>query len=123
MSRKISVPNYYIGIVLILQVFFAKKSRKMQHLQAKTQPWPGNPALIRFYVHQNDVRADPLDAIPGDHEVVPGAQQPEKPAGAGHHDGVDAPLGQLDDGVADKAQPPSVVDADDLLAVQVRKFM
>ena len=104
-----------------MQVFFAKKSIKNQVLQQKSGSGTGHTALIRFYVYKNDVRADPFDAIPGDHEVVPLPKQSPKPAGAGHNKGCDTPLRQLDDGIIYKAQPPPVVNTNDFLAMQVGK--
>ena len=96
---------------------------KLHFLQQKTGSVPGYAAFFRFYVYQNDIRADPLHAAPGDHKVVPLSEKSEIPAGAGDDQGVDAALRQLDNCIADKAQPPPVVDTDDLFAVQVGKFV
>ena len=101
--------------------FFAKIQEKSYFLWQKTGPWPGNTASIRFYVYQNDIRTDPLDAIPGDHEVLSGAPKTEKAAFSRHHDGADSPLRQLHHRVCDEPQTPTVADADDLLAVQICK--
>ena len=82
---------------------------------------PGNPALIRFHIHQNDVRPHPADALPGDAEIVLSAEQPQKPAGAGDDDGADVPLRNLHLHVGNEAQPAAVVDADHFLALQLCK--
>ena len=83
---------------------------------------PGNTALVRFYVHQNDVRTDPADAIPGDNKVVPATPKTEMPAGSRDDNGGDPALRQLDLGIGNKAQPPPVTYTDNFLAVQVCKF-
>ena len=83
--------------------------------------WPGNPTFIRVNIHKYDVRAHPADTAPGDHIIVPPAQKSEIPTGSRYDDGHDPALWKLDPGIADKTQPPSVADADDLLAVQFPK--
>ena len=80
---------------------------------------PGDPALIRFCIHQNDIRTDPADAIPGNHKVVPMSAKTKKPAGTGHDDRGDPSLRQLQAGIANKPQPPAVADADHLFVVQI----
>ena len=103
--------------------FFAKNQEKTNFLQPKTQPCPGNTAGIRFYVYQNDVRADPFDAIPGDNVVIPVTQNTPNAAGGGDNDGVDPPLWQLHNGIGYIPQPPPVANANNFLTVQVRKTM
>lgn len=83
-------------------------------------PW--HPAVIGFDFHQNDIRADTADAVPGDAEVIPSAPQPQKAAGAGHDDGLDAPIRDIDLHIRHKPQPPAIRHANDLLAPQIRKF-
>ena len=83
---------------------------------------PGNTAFIRFYVHQNNVRTDPADTVPGNNKVVPAAPKTEMPAGPRDDDGGNSALRQFDFGVGNKSQPPPVTQTDDLFAVQVRKF-
>ena len=75
------MPNYYIGNLQVSQVFFRKKCKKFPYLQREMGLSPGNTALVRFYVHQNDVRTDPADAIPGDNKVVPATPKTEMHAG------------------------------------------
>ena len=80
----------------------------------------GYTALVRLSIHQNDIRADPADTVPGDHIIVPSAPKTEHPAGTGNGDGHKLPLRQLHTGIADKAQPLSVADTNNLFTVQVR---
>ena len=97
---------------------FAERRR----LEVKTKLGPWNPAIVRFGIHQNDIRTDSADAVPGDHIVILPAPKTEKPAGAGDNDGNDIPFGKLDPGISDIAQPPPVADTYDLFAVKIRKF-
>ena len=98
-----------------------KNSKIFLFLGDKSGLRPGNTAFLRFYVYQNDVRSDPFDAIPGDQEVIPPPPKAEKAASSRHDNGGDPPLRQLDPGIGDKAQPQPVPNANDLLAVQIRK--
>ena len=83
---------------------------------------PGNTAFIRFYVHQNNVRTDPADTVPGNNKVVPTTPKTEMPAGARDDNGGNSALRQFNFCVSNKTQPPSVAYTNDLFAVQVRKF-
>ena len=96
--------------------------RLSRDLAPKAALCPGDPALFGTALHQNDVRADPLDAIPGDHKIVLAAPEAQKTAGAGDNDGEDFTFRKLDAGVADISQPPPITNTDDLFAVQIRKF-
>ena len=82
---------------------FAKNQEKTCFLQRKTGLRPGNTARFRFYVYQNDIRADPSDAAPGNHVVVPAAPQSKMAAGTGDEDGNNIALRQLDPGIGHKA--------------------
>ena len=83
---------------------------------------PGHTAFVGFDVYQNDVGADPLDAIPGDDIVIPPPHKTQMPAGSGDDNGGDAAVAQVDPCVGNEAQSPAVADADDFLAVQIREF-
>ena len=83
----------------------------------------GHTAGIRFYVYQNDVRADPFDAIPGNDEIIPTAESAEKTAGCRHDDGLDAPLRQLHNGIGNIPQPPPVRNTNNFFTVKIRKTM
>ena len=91
-------------------------------LPQKPRLAPGHPAFIGLRIHQYDIRPDAADAAPGDHKILPPAPQSEKAAGAGDDDGNDIPLRHLHPHVGDEPQPPPVTDADDLLALQLRKL-
>ena len=82
---------------------------------------PGDPALIGLNIHQHDIRPDPADTVPGDHIIVLPAPKAKHLAPTRHDDGKDMSLGDLHLGIADKAQPPPVIDADHLFAVQLCK--
>ena len=82
---------------------------------------PGKQTFIGLGVHQNDVRTDPADAVPGDAKVLLFAHQTEKTAGAGDDNGADLPIGHLHHYIGNKPQPSAVVDTDDFLALQLRK--
>ena len=84
--------------------------------------WPGGAAFLWLGVYQDDVRADFLNAAPGDDEVVPASRDPQKTAWPGNHDGADLSLRHLDLYIADEAQALAVSDADDFLALQVGKI-
>ena len=101
--------------------------RKMQgRLPAfsKHEFWfsPVDPAVFRINIHQYDIRPDPYDLPPGDHIIIPGWAESTQLAPPGHQNSADLSLGKLNDHIAHKPQPPSVTDADDLLAMQIRKF-
>ena len=123
------MPNYYSRSLSILQVFFHKKWENFQKKpgipmfsKGKTRFRPGHPAVLRLGIHQHNIRADPADAVPGDHIIVPSAPKPEKPAGTGDDDGEDIPFRQFDPGIGDIPKPPPVCDTNHFFAVQVRKF-
>ena len=115
---------------------FSKKFEKYSHifqgkrdgippplhfLMKKSRLYPADPAFLRFYIHQYDLRADLFDAVPGDHIIVPSAPQPKETAGTGDDDGADLPLGHLYHHIGNKAQPSAVADTDDFLALQLHK--
>ena len=83
---------------------------------------PGDPAPIRLRVHQNDVRPDAADAVPGDAEILPPSRDSQIPAGSRHHNGPDLPLRHFDLHIRHKSQPPAIPDADHLPALQIGKF-
>ena len=83
-------------------------------------PW--DPAVIWLRFHQYDIRAYLADAVPGDVVIALAADHPQKAAWPRHHDGTDLSLRHLHQYIADKAQPSSVADADDFLALQLGKF-
>ena len=92
------------------------------HLEHKTFPGPGHPALSRFRFHQDDIRADAFDAIPGNYVIVPTAGHTEETAGAGDYDGADIAFRNIDLDISNEAQPLTGTNADDLLALEVGKF-
>ena len=81
----------------------------------------GNTAGIGFDIHQNDVRPDLFDAVPGDPEVIMPSGNPQNPAGTRHQNGADIALRDLNLDIGDKAQAAAVGNADDLLALQLGK--
>ena len=101
---------------------FFQKNREFLHFfplsEQPVLPSPGHPAIIRLDVHQNDVRTDPADAVPGDAKVLLFAHQTEKTAGAGDDNSADLPIGHLHHHIGNKPQPSAVVDTDDFLALQ-----
>ena len=78
--------------------------------------------MLRFDVHQNDVRTDAADAVPGDEVVVPMTEQSQKFTGTRHDDGADTAPGNLNFYVGNVPQPAAVVDADDFFALQLCEF-
>ena len=125
------MPNYYSGIGFILQVFFEKFLLKISTFftffpgkPSKQQPrFPSlAAAFLRLDIHQYDIRPHAADPAPGDHIIIPSAQQSEEPARPRNNDGLDRSRGDLHAGIADKSQPPAVGYADHFLAVQLRKF-
>ena len=56
---------------------------------------PGNPAIIRLYLHQNDVRTNAADAIPGNAVIIPPPPKAQDPAWPRHQDGSHAPVRDL----------------------------
>ena len=105
---------------------FSKKIQKYSLFFRASWPvtagfWPGAAAVIRICVHQHDVRADFLDAGPGNPEILLPSNHPKQAAGAGDHNGADLSFGEFHHHVGDKAQPSPVTDTDDLLALQLRK--
>ena len=64
---------------------------------------PGHAAILRLDLHQNNIRADATDALPGDHIVILPAKQPQKTARPRHDDGLDTPLRRLDLQITDKS--------------------
>ena len=109
-----------LGIVSAADTLRICRQNRQDHFlfkfQGKEASGTGDTARIRPDVHQNNVRADALDAIPGDHQVVFWRTQTENTAAPGHNDGHNVPLGQLYTAVGYKAQPPPVTHADDLFA-------
>ena len=80
---------------------------------------PGDPAILRLDIHQNNVRPHLADASPGNDIVIFSAPKPQKPTGAGDDDGNNLAVAQIHSGIADISQPPAVADADHFFAVQV----
>ena len=83
--------------------------------------YPGNQTVVWFYVNQNDVRADPADAAPGDAVILLPAKQTQITASSRHGDAEDLSFGALDRHIGDIAQPAAVRKADDLLAAKLGK--
>ena len=79
---------------------------------------PVDPAGGGVRVHQHDVRADALDAAPGDPEVVLSSGDPQVAAWPGHDDGGDTALRHLHFNVGNESQPSPVTDTDNFLALQ-----
>ncbi len=76
------------------------------------------PALEGL-VDQDDVVPDALDAVPGDIELLPGAEESKEPGGAVDHDGHCLPLRHLEVHVAHGTQTGAVMNVDNLLAAEV----
>ena len=91
-------------------------------LKQKSPFGAGDPALIGLDIHQNNVRSDPANTLPGDHKILPSAPQTQDAARAGDDNGNQLPVRQLYTGIAHEAQPPAVADADDLLTKKVCKL-
>ena len=87
------------------------------HLSQKIFLASNTAAIFRFDIHQNDVRTDAADAVPGDNIVLPAAQKAEIPAGSRHDQGAKPPLRQFQPGISHKAQSPPVGNTDHFLAV------
>ena len=83
---------------------------------------PGDAAILRFDVNQDNIRADAADAFPGDQIILPGRADPKGPAPPGYDYRRNTPLRQTETGVSDKPQSPPIPDADHFLAVKLRKF-
>ena len=78
-------------------------------------------AFFGIRVDQNDVRADPPDAAPGDQKIVVPTQRSEELTGGRHDNGGYFPGRNLDHHIGYKAQPPPVTDADHFFALQLCK--
>ena len=76
------------------------------------------PAL-KGLVDEDDVVSDPLDALPGDVELLPPAEQAEKPARAKYDQRPPLSLRQLYLHIPHAAQPTPIAEVDDLLAPQL----
>ena len=124
------MPKHYMPSEKILQVLFPKNFRKIPDFREKNrpeagrsgfQPGPGavNAAILRIYVHQNDVRPDFTDAVPGDAVVVAAGSQPHQFTGARHNQGADTALRNLHFHILDETQPLTRADADHFLALQL----
>ena len=85
-------------------------------------PGTGDPAVLGLGIHQHDIWADPLDAAPRNHIILPVASQSQRTASARHNDGADPSLRKIHQNIADESQPGTGADADDLLALKVCKF-
>ena len=104
---------------------FFQKNREILHFFTSSKepilPSTGHTAILRFDIHQNDVRADPADAVPGDAKVLLPAHQAEKTAGTGDDDGADLSFRQFYYHIRNKPQSSAVIDTDDFLTLQLRK--
>ncbi len=90
-------------------------------MSATLAPLPlqaGIPPL-KGLVDEDDVVSDPLDALPGDVELLPPAEQAEKAARAVDDDGYHLPLRHPHVQVRHVAQAAAVADVDDLLAPEI----
>ena len=67
-------------------------------------------------VDKDDIVPDTLDAVPGDVELLPPAEQPEEATGAEDYDGHYLSLRHLHIHIPHKAQSAAIADVDDLLA-------
>ena len=77
----------------------------MEHfseLSQKILPVSDTTTILRFYIHQNDIRTDAADVFPGDDVILLFAPKAES-ARAGDDNGADSALGQLDPGIGHKA--------------------
>ena len=78
-------------------------------------------ATIRpLNIHQNDIHADFGNAVYGDQKVRLPPEQAEKAAGSRHDKRLDLTALPIKVRIADKAQPVTVADVDDLLASKFR---
>ena len=94
----------------------------MGYLEQKPFAGTGDPAVARFCFHKHNVGPDFFDAVPGDYVVVPTSGNAEEAAGAGNDDGSDIALRNIDLDIGNEAQPLAGADADDFLALQIRKL-
>ena len=78
---------------------------------------PGDAAFLWFNVHQNNIRPDSFDTVPGYKKVVPTPEHAKKAAGPRNDDAADFSLWHLDFCVTYKAQPASVADTNDFFAL------
>ena len=72
--------------------------------------------LPEGFVDENDIAAEPLDALPGNVEVLPPSEQAEKAARAKDNDPLHAALRDADLHISHIAQAAAIADIDDLLA-------
>ena len=79
---------------------------------------PGNPAILRFSIHQNNVRTDSTDAVPGNHIIVLSAPKSEKTARTGNNNGYESTFRKLHTSITNKSQPSPVANANNLFTVQ-----
>ena len=102
---------------------FAKEKRPDLWVGARSGFQPGtrgcDAAFFRIYVHQNNVRADAPDAVPGDPVVVTAGAQTHQAAGPRYDEGADPPFGNLHLQILDEAQPLAGGDADHFFALQL----
>ena len=56
----------------------------------------GDAALVRLDLHQDDIRTDAADAVPGNDKVVLPPKETKKAAGTRYYQGQDLPLWELD---------------------------
>ena len=70
-------------------------------------------------VDKDDIVPDTLDAVPGDVELLPPAEQPEEATGAEDYDGHYLSLRHFHIHIPHKAQSAAIADVDDLFASQV----
>ena len=80
----------------------------------------GEEAFVGLDVHQNNVRSDPPDAFPGDHEIVFSAQNPKESTGTRDDQCPDMAARDLHLHIRHKSKPPAVAQTDDFLALQLR---
>ena len=91
-------------------------------LKGKQPSSPGDAAFLRLDIYQYNIRADPTDTPPGDQVILPGRADPKHATPSRHDHCGDVAAGQFDPGVGDKAQPPTIPDADHFFAIKLRKF-
>ncbi len=62
--------------------------------------------------HEDDIRSDLTDPLPGDDVLLIRSQNPQKPAGPGNDDSSDAAFAFVEDQVAHSSQPFAVAAVD-----------
>ena len=77
-------------------------------------------AGVRLHVNQDNIWADPANAVPGNDKFVPSVENAKQAARAGDNNGNHLPRWDLHLYIGHKTQPSAVTNADDFLAVQIR---